>query len=125
MKTSRELLGRIELRRAQRYRLNAPVEYEWADGAVSTQREEGAVRDISISGVYVEANRELPPVGTQVQLEIFLPKYSDPGTGMRLHGEGYVLRVRTVVQDADSERRGFAASLQFYPEPSADDLLGL
>jgi hypothetical protein len=115
MNGSKKLLGRIELRSAHRYLLQVPVEYEWEDSANSTRREVGFIRNISTGGVYVDGTRAIPPVGSRIQVEIYLPRYSRPGTGMLLSGEGHVLRTYTA-----DDQLGFAASLQFSSEPSED-----
>jgi hypothetical protein len=107
----------VELRKAKRYQLNAPVSFMWAplDGRPQTGR--GMTRDINTFGIYISTDA-LPPVGARIQIEITLPKLLNPGPGMHLHGEGVVLRC----ERGTTARRGFAASAQLYPQ-SADAML--
>jgi hypothetical protein len=108
----------VELRKANRYRLNAPVFFFWAPPNGPAQSGEGTTRDINTQGVYVFADTR-PPVGALVQMDILLPKMAYSGPGMHLTGEGVVLRVELRgAQGADATEGGFAASVQFYPEPS-------
>lgn len=51
-------------------------------------------------------------------MEIALPKLKDTGSGMKLFGEGVVLRS----EHGDATMSGFAASAQFYPK-TADVVL--
>ncbi len=60
----------------------------------------------------------LPPAGARLQLGILLPKLHDSGPGVRLCGEGVVLRCL-----GGGESAGFAASVQFYPEPPDEVVL--
>ena len=60
----------------------------------------------------------LPPAGVRLQLDILLPKLDESGPGLRLNGEGVVLRTC-----AEGTERGFAASVQFYPEPPEERAL--
>ena len=108
----------VELRKANRYKLGAPVFYVWAEKKESEQYAQGITRDISTSGVYVQTDT-LPQIGARILFDILLPKLVDPGNGMHLTGDGVVLRVDP--QDAtgsEANQGGFAASVQFYPEKS-------
>ena len=107
----------IELRKAKRYKLNAPAVFTWAPHAGRLQSGQGTIRDINTFGVYITAS-ELPPVGARVQIEITLPRLLESGSGMHLHGDGVVLRC----EYGDKAKNGFAASAQLYPE-SADSVL--
>jgi hypothetical protein len=79
-------------------------------------------RDINTLGVFVVTDA-LPPAGALVQMEIILPKLADTGAGMHLHGEGIVLRSDVHgAKGAGVAERGFAASMQFYPEAAASVL---
>ncbi|MGD0157999.1 MAG: hypothetical protein ABSB50_18065 [Terracidiphilus sp.] len=112
----------IELRKAKRYRLSAPVFFLWGPQEGKPQSSQGVTRDINTSGVYILADK-LPTVGTLIQLDILLPKLDEPGFGMSLAGEGVVLRVEPHgSQGAGTSKAGFAASVQFYPEASASVL---
>lgn len=106
----------LELRRAKRYQLNAPAVFLWARQDGKPQSGQGVTRDINTSGVYVVTDAS-PPVGARVQMEIVLPKLADAGPGMHLTGEGVVLRCELdSTKGAASVGRGFAASVQFYPD---------
>ena len=113
----------IELRRANRYQLSAPAFFLWARQDGKPQGGQGVTRDINTFGVYVLTDG-LPPVGAPVQIEILLPKLADTGPGMRLTGEGVVLRVQARgAKDDDTTECGFAASAQFYLESFESALL--
>jgi hypothetical protein len=101
----------IDLRRATRYRLSAPVLFMWASQDGRPKSGQGVTRDINTIGVFIGTDA-LPPVGARVQIEIVLPKLADSSPGMHLLGEGKVLRCAY----GDATQRGFAASAQFYPE---------
>jgi hypothetical protein len=107
----------IELRKSKRYRLTAPAAFMWAPPNGTAQSGRGVIRDINTFGVYVQTD-SMPPIGALLQMEIVLPKLTDSGPGMRLHGEGIVLRC----DYGGAVECGFAASAQFYPE-SADVVL--
>jgi hypothetical protein len=108
----------IELRRAERYQLSAPVRFYWSTKEDTLQSGGGVLRDIHSNGAYVLSNTA-PPVGARVQLEIILPDLQGDAPGMQLFGEGYVLR-----NDPPSHRLGamveggFAALAQMYPNVS-------
>jgi hypothetical protein len=109
----------IELRRAKRYRLSAPVLFMAAPHEGKLVSSRGATRDINATGVYVLTD-VLPPVGARVQLDILLPRLEDPGFGMSLAGEGVVVRVEPHGSPGGgTSKPGFAASVQFYPEETA------
>lgn len=101
----------IELRKAKRYRLNAPALFMWAPQDGKPQSGHGTIRDINTSGIYV-FTAAMPPVGALIQMEIVLPKLLDTSPGMHLQAEGIVLRCDL----GDPSKRGFAASAQFYPD---------
>lgn len=108
----------IELRKASRYRLNAPICFFWAPPNGPVRSGQGFTRDINTSGVYVLANLS-PPVGSLVQVDIPLPKLANDGLGMHLMGEGVVVRIEPRnANDESLVQGGFAASVQFYPEAS-------
>jgi len=106
----------IELRKAKRYPLSAPVHFMWACQDGKPQSGHGTTCDINTLGVYVLTDI-LPPVGALVQMEIVLPKLADTGPGMHLTGEGVVLRRESdATKRVGAKARGFAASMQFYPK---------
>jgi len=108
----------IELRKNNRYRLSAPVFFFWVPQNGPPQSAEGITRDVNATGVYVIAD-EMPLVGSLVQMDILLPNLEGSGSGTHLTGEGIVLRVDPHNNRiAGPSNCGFAASVQFYPEPS-------
>jgi hypothetical protein len=116
MKTAITTARTVELRRANRYRLIAPVFFYWAPQNGPAQSGQGTTRDLNSHGVYVQAD-EAPPVGALVQMDILLPKLAFSGSGMHLTGEGVVLRVEKQRSNSGAATEGgFAASVQFYPE---------
>ena len=107
----------IELRKTKRYPVSAPALFMWAPTHGKPQSAQGVTRDMNTFGVFVKTNA-VPPLGALVQMEIVLPKLGDNSPGMRLQGEGIVLRC----EYGDATKSGFAASAQFYPE-TAEALL--
>ena len=108
----------IELRKASRYRLNAPICFLWAPQNGPLKSGQGVTRDINTSTVFVQASSS-PPVGSLVQVDILLPKLASDGMGMHLMGEGIVVRIEPRSTNEESlVLGGFAASVQFYPEAS-------
>ena len=105
----------VELRRAGRYQISAPVFFYWAPQTGPAQSGQGTTRDINGHGVYVETD-ELPTVGALVQMDVLLPTMAFSGPGMHLTGDGLVLRVESRGSNgASPPGGGFAASVQFYP----------
>ena len=101
----------MELRKTNRYDLKIPVLFWWLGSDGLSESGNGMTRDISSIGVLVMTT-VLPPVGARVELDVMLPDFGDHSTGIRLHGEGFVMRW----QDGIADSIGFAASVQFYPE---------
>jgi len=101
----------IELRKTKRYPVSAPALFMWAPANGKPHSAQGVTRDINTFGVYVKTSA-VPPLGALVQMEIVLPKLGGDSPGMRLQGEGIVLRC----DFGDAAKCGFAASAQFYPE---------
>jgi hypothetical protein len=106
----------LYLRQETRYQLNAPVSYWWSCSKGEIQEGNGVTRDISQTGVFVET-AECPPAGTPVQMTVSLPRLGGDGSGMKLHGEGVVVRV----EDNNTAKtktlgKSFAASVRFYPD---------
>jgi hypothetical protein len=101
----------MRLRIDNRYRLSCSVLYLWltADGYLQNTR--GEAHNISAHGIFVLTDL-CPPLGTQVELKVLLPRLDGTGVGMRLQGKGKVLRV---VQSSTNDPNGFAASVKFLP----------
>jgi hypothetical protein len=108
----------IEMRRNRRYSLRSPVRFVYASHTGSLQNGEGSTRDISGFGIYVLSS-SLPSVGALIQLEVLLPNLEDIAPGLRLCGEGKVLRCDIRDDKATwTPAGGFAASVQFYTKGS-------
>jgi len=125
MKAPIAYIPTVEQRRENRYRLTAPVFFFWAPQNGTPESGEGITRDVSATGIYVSAD-ETPPVGALIQMDIQLPNLAGGGSGPLLTGEGVVLRVDPGNnRSAGAYKCGFAASVQFYPEPSESVLFHL
>jgi hypothetical protein len=125
MKAALALDRTMELRRNKRYILSAPVRFAWASHGGSIHNGEGITRDINEFGAYVLTDN-LPSVGALIDLDVLLPNREDFAPGMRLYGEGKVIRCEpNGNKDTGTREGGFAASVQFYPEPSEVALLHL
>lgn len=105
----------MELRKSRRYRLQAPAFFWWdrSDGVL--QEDKGTIRDISDRGVFVVAQR-VPSTGAHVEIDAYLPSSDGNGGGVKLHGEGTVVRIEWHPGPMD----GFAAAVTFQTE-SADE----
>jgi len=101
----------MELRRATRYRLNAPAFYWWESADGTLQEAQGITRDISDRGVFILA-KQLPPAGARVEVDVHLPAVSTAARSAQLHGEGTVLRTC----EAAAKEAGFAAAVVFHAE---------
>jgi hypothetical protein len=100
----------MELRRIKRYYVQAPAFFSWKNSDKSSQAAEGMTRDISTQAVFVVA-RNCPRAGDQLRLDVQLPSLR--GTpGVRLRGEGVVLRV----DRAESDNIGFAVATCLHSE---------
>jgi hypothetical protein len=96
----------MERRGAARFRLRLAVVFSWRDEHGIVQGSEGWSRDLSSRGIYVGAEIA-PPVGTTVEMNVFLP---EPGYQIRaaeLHAKGRVVRIDRRATAAESP--GFAA----------------
>lgn len=106
----------LQLQRARRFELSAPATFWWMAGEGSLRSSIGVTKDISNSGVLIAAS-ECPPVGAAIQVAVLLPRSEGRGYGMKLQGEGVVVRVDDTRSANFAERPFvFAASVQFYPE---------
>ena len=101
----------MELRKATRYRLNAPAFFWWESADGTLQEAQGITRDISDRGVFILAE-QLPPAGVRVEVDVHLPAVSTAARSAQLHGEGTVLRT------CEAKESGFAAGVVFHAESS-------
>jgi PilZ domain len=113
----------LDLRRATRYQLVAVVDFWWLNLNGSVQGSHGITHDISSNGVLIEAN-ECPPIGVHIQMTILIPRMSDSGSSLELHGEGTVVRIeRCAKLQLAQKSSAFAASVQFHSEsPSESEM---
>lgn len=102
-------------RRTKRFEYAAPATFWWSPGGGFLQSATGVTRDIGNTGVLIETS-ECPPPGVHIQVTVFLPLIEGSGYGMKLHGEGVVVRVEGGRADTDEQPTAFAASVHFYPE---------
>jgi hypothetical protein len=115
----------LEMRRAKRYGVAAPVDFWWPSIEGSIQASRGVTKNISSAGLLVVAN-QCPPVGSRIQLTVLLSRHRGGGLPLELHGEGTVVRVECDRTTPRGElESGFAAAVQFYPElPDASEYPG-
>lgn len=106
----------MQPRKTTRYQLTSPATYWWGPKGGQRIANRGVTRDISTAGVFIFA-QEQPPVGARIELEILLPSLENIGPGVRLYGEGLVLRV----ERENHNNTGFAASVEFAPETCDDE----
>lgn len=99
----------VEASRQTRYKIRAPITFEWEEQGGVKQIDSGLTRDISVDGLYV-LSTVAPPVGTRLRLTIFFPSLGVKSGTTEWPGEGRVVRVG----DTDKEGRGFGvvASLE-------------
>ena len=82
----------MELRNRVRHRFAANAMFTWECAQSSRVNRKGVTRDISLAGVFIFTSTS-PPVGTAVQLEIFLaPLLRGPGS-VRIKTEATVIRI--------------------------------
>jgi hypothetical protein len=99
------MLVEAERREVRRYRLQLPVLYTWYDGH-KTQTAGGFTRDVSVHGLFVTAS-VVPPVRTEVEVEVLLPPALGPMPGNTLKAPGLIVRGYS-----SNEPHGFAIAVQ-------------
>jgi hypothetical protein len=99
---------RMELRNRVRYRLSADAVFAWEGAQRARLLGEGITRDISLTGAFVFTPTS-PPVGTTVQLDVFLSSraFGASERRVRIKTEATVIRV-----DHSAASEGFAAVSQ-------------
>lgn len=105
----------VELRKSRRYRLLAPASFSWKRPDGLLQEGRGTIRDISDRGVFVVIRDMVPPPGTHLDVDVFLPSLEVRSGAVHLHGEGTVVRVD---RQAESTT-GFAAAVSFQTEAAS------
>jgi len=108
----------MDLRRAKRYPLSAPVSFWWerADGILQEGR--GTTLNISGLGVFIVATLS-PPAGMHVEVEVSLPAAIGAPKAIQLHGEGRVVHV-----GRRGSESGFAAAVLFQAQSSGNSFFG-
>jgi PilZ domain len=81
-----------ERRGSKRFRLRLAVVFSWRDTQGVVQSSEGSSCNISSRGIYVRTNLA-PPVGTAVEMNVFLPQPAFDIRAAEIHAKGYVTRV--------------------------------
>lgn len=109
-------MATLLLQRAKRFELRAPARFWWVLGKGSLHSSMGVTRNISNSGILIAAS-ECPPLGAAIQVEVLLQRSEGSSYGMKLGGEGVVVRMdETRCADFNEQQFAFAASVHFYPE---------
>jgi hypothetical protein len=94
-----------ERRRSKRFRLRLAVVFSWRDAQGMVQSGEGSSFDISSRGIYVRT-KMAPPVGTSVEMNVFLPQPAYDIHAAEIHAKGNVTRID---QESLAHVCGFAA----------------
>src|SRR5271154_2256429 len=98
----------VERRKSKRYQIQAPASFLWERPDGLLQKGNGAIRDISDTGFFVNA-AVVPQAGVHLDVDVYLPSSEAGGGAVQLHGEGTVVRVE---REAESTK-GFAAAVAF------------
>jgi hypothetical protein len=93
-----------ELRKAARYQFETTTVIRWLGSDQQIRQALGVVRDISITGVFVE-NPAPIPIHANVELDIALPSSQPSSYRLVLNFEGRVVRA-----DCRDGRKGFAVA---------------
>jgi hypothetical protein len=94
-----------ERRKGKRFRLRLAVLFSWRDAQGLLQSGEGWSRNIGSRGAYVRTNTA-PPIGTLLEMNIFLPELGYKIHTAEIHAKGQVARVDCELMGQAS---GFAA----------------
>jgi hypothetical protein len=81
-----------ERRKGKRFRLRLAVLFSWRDAQGLLQSGEGWSRNIGSRGVYVRTNTA-PPIGTLLEMNIFLPELGYKIHTAEIHAKGQVARI--------------------------------
>jgi hypothetical protein len=93
-----------ERRGSKRFRLRLAVVFSWRDTQGIVQSSEGSSSNISSRGIYVRT-KLAPPVGTAVEMNVFLPQPAYNIRAAEIHAKGQVTRID---QGALAQTWGFA-----------------
>lgn len=91
MRAEKEATTWQETRKAMRYRVSAPVTFTW-EQENKRQVGEGVTRDMSSRGIFIWSPA-LPPIGTQLECEVFIPKNSPSDTSLKVLVKGLIKRI--------------------------------
>ena len=81
-----------ERRKGKRFRLRLAALFSWRDAQGRLQSGEGWSRNIGSRGIYVKTNTA-PPVGTLLEMNIFLPELGYKIHTAEIHAKGQVVRI--------------------------------
>jgi PilZ domain len=81
-----------ERRGSKRFRLRLAVVFSWRDTQGIVQSSEGSSCNISSRGIYVRT-KLAPPVGTAVEMNVFLPQLACDIRAAEIHAKGHVTRI--------------------------------
>jgi hypothetical protein len=79
-------------RKGKRFRLRLAVLFSWRDAQGRLQSGEGWSRDIGSRGIYVSTDTA-PPIGTLLEMNIFLPELGYKIRTAEIHAKGQVARI--------------------------------
>ncbi len=96
----------MEQRKEVRYRLQAPVIFDWLNEDQIRQLGGGFIRDISTRGLFASSSTP-PPVGVAIRLEVIVLLFEDEPSAP-IKAKGRVIRV-----EGTGEGGGFAAIADF------------
>src|SRR5437879_3358942 len=94
-----------ERRGSKRFRLRLAVVFSWRDTQGIVQSSEGSSSNIGGRGIYVRT-KLAPPVGTAVEMNVFLPQPAYDIRAAEIHAKGQVTRID---QGPLAQTWGFAA----------------
>lgn len=81
-----------ERRGSKRFRLYLAVVFSWRDAQGTVRSGEGTSFDISSRGIYVRT-KFAPPLGTSVEMNVFLPQAAYEIRAAEIHAKGQVTRI--------------------------------
>jgi hypothetical protein len=96
----------MERRGATRFRLRLAVAFSWKDDDGVVSGSEGRSRDLNSRGIYVQSPLS-PPIGSSIEMNVFLPHPGPATRPTEIHAEGRVVRIDPANSPTDSG--GFAA----------------
>jgi len=98
--------GFVTRRKSIRFELRIPAIFRWRDHGGEHERG-GFTRDVSVKGVFI-ATPICPPKASELKLDLLLPALDGAAPGLKLEGEGLIIRVENGI--------GFAVATDFSTE---------